>query len=111
METLFADWSHERLQGEWDRDDKSDLAWTVALAEELHGPGFPVWYPDGRPVSFIEDDWYDDFPLVWTVRALSLRLRLNASTPQPGAQSGSGSGIAPAVPASSNASTAGAEAC
>jgi hypothetical protein len=24
-----------------------------------------VWYPDGRPVSFIEDDWHDDFPLVW----------------------------------------------
>jgi hypothetical protein len=36
-----------------------------ALADELHRRGFPVWYPDGRPVSFIEDDWYDDFPLVW----------------------------------------------
>ena len=24
-----------------------------------------MWYPDLRPVSFIEDDWYDDFPLVW----------------------------------------------
>jgi hypothetical protein len=35
------------------------------LADELHRRGFPVWYPDGRPVSFIEDDWYDDFPLVW----------------------------------------------
>ena len=45
------------------------------------------------------------------VCALSLRLRLNPSTPQPGAQSGYGSGIAPAVPASSNASTAGAEPC
>ena len=29
------------------------------------GAVFPVWYPDGRPVSFIEDDWSDDFPLVW----------------------------------------------
>jgi len=65
METRFADWSEERLQREWDRDDKSDLAWTVALADELHRRGFPVWYPDGRPVSFIEDDWSDDFPLVW----------------------------------------------
>src|SRR5439155_26084507 len=36
METRFADWSDERLQREWDRDDKSDLAWTVALADELH---------------------------------------------------------------------------
>ncbi len=65
METLFAGWTHERLQCEWDRDDKSELAWTVALTDELHRRGFPAWYPDGRPVSFIEDDWYDDFPLVW----------------------------------------------
>jgi hypothetical protein len=65
MESLFVDWSDERLQREWDWDDKSDLARTVALADELHRRGFPVWYPDGRPVSFIEDDWYDDFPLVW----------------------------------------------
>jgi hypothetical protein len=57
METLFADWSHERLQWEWDRDDKSDLGWTVALAEELYRRGFPAWYPDGRPVNFIEDNW------------------------------------------------------
>jgi hypothetical protein len=42
-----------------------NLAWTVALADELHRRGFPVWYPDGRPVSFIGDDWSDDFPLVW----------------------------------------------
>ena len=48
METLFAGWSDERLQREWDRDDKSDLAWTVALAAELHRRGFPVWYPDGK---------------------------------------------------------------
>jgi hypothetical protein len=51
METRFADWSDERLQREWDRDDKSDLAWTVALADELHRRGFPVWYPDGRPLG------------------------------------------------------------
>ena len=38
---------------------------SVALADELHRRGFPAWYPDGRPVNFIEDDWYDDFPLVW----------------------------------------------
>jgi hypothetical protein len=66
METRFADWRDERLQWEWDRDDKSDLAWTVALADELHRRGFPAWYPDGRPVNFIEDNGYDDFPLVWT---------------------------------------------
>jgi hypothetical protein len=40
MESLFVDWSDERLQREWDRDDKSDLAWTVALADELHRRGF-----------------------------------------------------------------------
>ena len=39
METLFADWRDERLQWEWDRDDKSDLAWTVALADELKDEG------------------------------------------------------------------------
>src|SRR6266571_9220319 len=83
METLFADWSHERLQREWDRDDKFDLAWTVALADELHRRGFPVWYPDGRPVSFIEDDWSDDFPLVWRDVGLVRRLEARLQTRLP----------------------------
>jgi hypothetical protein len=65
VDRTWCDAYHERLQREWDRDDKSDLAWTVALTDELHRRGSPVWYLDGRPVSFIEDDWSDDFPLVW----------------------------------------------
>ena len=53
METLFADWSDERLQREWDRDDKSDLAWTVALADELHRRGFPVAEPHRDGVAAV----------------------------------------------------------
>ena len=64
MESVLVGWSDERLQREWDRDDKSDLAWTVALADELHRRLSGV-VSGRRPVSFIEDDWYDDFPLVW----------------------------------------------
>jgi hypothetical protein len=42
METRFADWSDERLQREWDRDDKSDLAWTVALQTSCIGGALQI---------------------------------------------------------------------
>jgi hypothetical protein len=32
---------------------------------DLLTPGPTPFPPEVYPVSFIEDDWYDDFPLVW----------------------------------------------